>query len=250
MTILILRRAPKGGIDNSVPNGAKFSGGQFIPAALWEEQKSLAKLAIAPLVYGLSKSMQYFADIHQALETLHSFEDGARGDLSLRTIEQARQAITTAYLEAFRLGKRAAGNLAEVTAPEKTRIDETLADEFVYLEKFFADMETGGGVMPYEVRADYYGKAARELFWMGFVSADLTRLIKWEVGETEHCEDCLRMSDKGYMTAPDLLATGLLPQSGKLACLGYHCACKLELGPQPVPSSVPMEELAHYLPPN
>jgi hypothetical protein len=227
---VILRRAPSGGFQAS-PSDRKFLGGQFIPAEQWEHEKAEAKLQSSGLVADFSEEMQFLTGVYRMAlwGADHPMDikpqDAVSPDMSERRIKAS---IRRAYDQAFVLGRRAAGNLTSPNEADDESVARLRVDEYKYLRGFLKDMRDGTGSMPYENRADYYGKAAREAYWLGYARADTSRRIKWVLGVAEHCADCERMADKGLMSVPDLLATGLLPQSGKLACLGYHCKCSLE----------------------
>ena len=227
---VVNRRAPVGGLQ-SVSTGRFHAGGQFIPAADWEREKALAKLALPDLLGNFGRMMQVLRGTWEAAAEPNP-------SAKLPTQGQVRWAmkhmIRDTYERAFTLGKRAGGNLFAVTEADKKAIKKTRYDEFQYLEKFMRDMETGGGVMDYEKRMDYYVKAARELFNLGFVRANLdpARMIRWHINPIkEHCDSCLGMEAKGDIPADvfseKYAAKGILPQSGALDCLGYACGCWL-----------------------
>jgi hypothetical protein len=49
--------------------------------------------------------------------------------------------------------------------------------------------------------------------------------------EKEHCHTCLDMAAKGPIKVKDMAdfaKKGILPNSGRLDCLGYACGCHLE----------------------
>ncbi len=224
---VMLRRAPSGGYGN------KFKGGQFIPAADWIRERDIAKASITGIVEDFGKQMQYVRGVWEATAAL-----GDNAPKSLPTRGHSRwmmkKLIRQTYEAAFTAGKRSGGNLFAITDADRKAIQKTRYDEFKYLEKFMADMDRGGGVMDYEKRMDYYAKAARELYWLGFVRADMdpSREIDWRLGQAEHCQTCLDAASGSPYTAKEfwdkLASKGILPQSGKLDCLGYKCQCHLE----------------------
>jgi hypothetical protein len=235
--VVITRRAPVGGITHSTTNKV-YAGGQFIPSALQREQMGLAKDALSGLIDSAANSLQYLTDVYlMSNEVLQ--QDGLAAKLKFfvplsSTEYQIQKQIREAYERSFELGKRAAGNLFAITKEEQKAIKKTRYDEYDYLHKFLTDMRNGTGKMDYSQRMDYYAKAVRELYWLGWASANRSagRSIQWILGDTVHCATCEGAAGKGKMTADtfwkDYASKGILPQSGKLDCLGYHCKCALE----------------------
>ena len=228
---VILRRAPAGGTVGAI-TAKTYKGGQFITAADWQREKRLASEQFPKAIKDFSRQCQYLRNVWQA-----TYEMGDNPPPSMPTTGETRwmmkKVIRDMYEQAFLLGKRAGGNLFAVTPKDAAAIKKTRLDEFKYLEKFMADMASGGGKMDYAKRMDYYVMAAREMFNLGFARADLSkeRMITWTLGPTEHCTDCLAAADASPMTADVFWqrfgSKGILPQSGKLECLGYNCRCRL-----------------------
>ena len=221
---VMYRRAPVKGFED------KYKGGQFIPASKWEEQKALARASLPKILVDFSKTMQVARKMWVDVNTVPGNQT---------TPGQVRwlmkSLIRKTYEEAFMAGKRSGGNLFAITNEDKKAIMKVRYDEFKYLENFMRDMSNGGGVMDYQKRMDYYVKAARELYWLGFVRSnmDATRIITWRTNpEKEHCKTCISAAAGGPYTAEDfwknLASKGILPHSGRLECLGYHCGCWLE----------------------
>ena len=230
--IQILRRAPRGGMSGD----RDYRGGQFISSATWEAEKRKALSELPKLVDGFGTDFQFLREVYEQQAALRGLDPSVLSGIKLipsSTVAARMKArIRSAYHDAFALGKRHAGNLTTVSGEDAIAIKSTRIDEFQYLRGFLADMDAGTGRMPYETRADYYTKAARELFWLGFVLGDLSpnRRILWHVGPTEHCDDCLKMANTSPWPIDKFLKLakeGTLPQSGKLKCLGYNCRCSL-----------------------
>lgn len=224
---VMLRRAPSGGY------GETYAGGQFIPATAWNREKAAAKASLPDILKVFGKQMQYLRKVWEAQTEL-----GENPPKSMPTPGETRWMMKTVirqtYEQAFIAGKRAGGNLFSPTDDDKRAIKKVRLDEFRYLEKFMSDMATGAGVMDYRERMNYYTKAARELFWLGFVRADLdtSRKIVWHINpEKEHCKSCLDAEAAGEIPADefwrDYASKGILPKSGALDCLGYRCGCWL-----------------------
>jgi hypothetical protein len=139
------------------------------------------------------------------------------------------------YANAYRLGKRASGNLTSVTPEEQSAIKKIRIDEYRFLKGFLADMRSGAGKIDYQDRAAMYGRASFELYWLGYAlgNKDPKRRLKWQYGDTySHCPDCSRFAAHGPYTMEqfqkDIVSAGKLPQSGGLACVGISCKCLLE----------------------
>jgi hypothetical protein len=224
----IHRRAPAGGLGG-------FGGGQFLPDALWRQERTRARA-------DLPATLDRFGERFQLLRALYA-QNAALVEANvtivklvpLTTIEAGiKTTVRDAYEEAFALGKRHAGNLLGVTDEDRKAIRKVRRDEFQYLRGFLRDMREQTGVMDYVLRGDYYRAAARELFWLGFVLSNQNagRMIVWHTGRAEHCADCLRFAQHGPYSVEefmrDVLRAGFLPQSGRLKCRGYNCKCWLD----------------------
>ena len=232
-----LRRAPKGGIRHDATN-KMYGGGQFVPAALWEQQKQAGKDGLAPLLAETGDALQFLRLSYQQNAALQQHLDLAQQlkipTIPLTTVEARLKAtIRAAYEQAFLLGKRTGGNLTGVTPDDAKALLKVRRDEYKYLKGFMADMKAGAGVMDYGRRMEYYANAVKEAYWLGFVRGDSspTRRIEWRMGETlEKCQTCVDMAAKGPMTMAEFLPyvrRQILPQSGALICKGRHCQCRL-----------------------
>lgn len=231
--IVILRRAPRGGIAAPARG---YGGGQFIPAEIWQQERRKAAEGMPDLLDRFSDQMQYYRQVYEMSLEVQGFPDYIQRKKWVpldATEHQMKVAIRQAYDDAFQLGWRAAGNLS--TPPNQTLVKKTRIDEYIYLRKFLKDISDGAGRMPYDVRMDYYAFAARELYNLGFVLANLDprRRITWKLGKTEkHCELCPEIAAKGPIPVRDFVdqyaAKQILPQSGRLPCLGRYCDCRLE----------------------
>lgn len=230
-----LRRAPQGGIP-APATARRYKGGQFIPAALWNEQKQKATDALPGLLDRVGDRLQLLRATYDQNSAL-AREGLTRVKLvPLTTVEaQMKACVREAYDDAFILGKRAAGNLSATTAEDARAIRAIRIDEFTYLRGFLRDMRDGSGTLDYTARATYYVQATRELFWLGFALGlrGTKAKIRWVVSrQKQHCRDCLRFWRHGPWEIDDFIrevvAKGFLPCSGRLACIGVHCGCRLE----------------------
>lgn len=223
-----LRRAPRGGL------GA-YRGGWFIPAYLWNAERRRAADAMPGLLRDFGERLQFLREVYQQQVDIEKNKLSNIKIISLSSIEsQMKQAIRETYATAFRLGKRAAGNLTGVSEDEQKWLRRIRVDEYKYLRGFLGDMRSEDGVMDYEARMDMYRAAAREAYALGWVlgNKDKARRIRWVLGNTEHCSDCARIAEMGSMPVSvfirDVLSKGYVPHSGNLECKGYHCQCSLE----------------------
>jgi hypothetical protein len=142
--------------------------------------------------------------------------------------------ISHFYDLSYRSGLNAAGDPGVLLSPtQRAVLNRLKRDEHDYLRDFGEDMNAGRGRMPYHDRMRLYAQAAREAFWVGFVMGDLrtARQLRWVLGPTEHCVDCRRFSQMGWVPArrfyDEVLSKGYVPQSGHLDCKGSRCQCVL-----------------------
>jgi hypothetical protein len=196
----------------------------------------------------------------------------ARGILSehLKRVHTRSIALLNArfrrdYEEAFRLGLIAGGADREPTNNELSIIKRQRLNENTFAANFLTDIAHGEGSMSYKRRAAMYGNALEELYWQGYLYADLSadRFVKWTMPQgsawepPEHCVDCARLSGNlgflkgqdrervtesglpvggrwgnGVYQARELATMGVAPQSGKLTCT-THCKCHLEPAKKP-----------------
>lgn len=228
-----LRRAPGGGIVQPVTQ-TRFRGGQYIPADLWAEQKQQAKDALPALLERTGDRLQFHRQVYEQNSALIREGITKVKRVSLLSIQKQMEGVVAeAYDEAFLLGKKASGNLFAMTDADRKIVRAIREDEFKYLRGFMKDIRNEDGVMSYELRADFYKIAVRELWHMGFVVGNKTpgRYLKFTLGPTEHCKSCLFMAKFGWMAVKEFIALvaryGLLPASGKLDCKGYRCQCRV-----------------------
>jgi len=171
-------------------------------------------------------------------------------------------AMRAFYLRAFELGLRAGGAGRGMLDNEERLVERVRRNEYAYLDNFIADLRHREGQMPYKQRAQLYANALQEVYWMGYVYADLSpdRYVRWVSHGDEPCADCAYMSgnkerlvelgfdpdqleDKmgfppggrwgnGVYSAQELARLGIFPQSGALACT-TNCHCKLVAAQRP-----------------
>lgn len=207
-------------------------------------------------------------------EQVHPAAQGHLTDLldrmHLRAQAQLRSSFSIAYRHAFELGLRGAGNGRGMARNEEAIVADSVENEMAYAKNFTTDVAWREGTLKYDKRADLYGNALEELYWLGYVYADLSRgrYIKWVMrhatgsgnwGEHESCIDCAWISGAldvlesdfnidpavakaqgaggrwgtGVYLAQELAQMAVTPQSGKLTCT-TKCKCRLEPARKPL----------------
>lgn len=223
-----------------------------------------------------------YGEADDVCKTVHTIEQAAGipaeaktdlGAMKQRTLRRTRALINrqfaTAYERAFELGLRAGGAGRSLADNELTIIRKQRLQENKFSGNFLTDMEHREGKMDYSRRADLYGNALEEMYWQGYLYADLSadRYVKWEMrhsvdaggnwGGGENCVDCAVLSGDleglsdaerqtvehsgriiggrwgiGVYQARELANMDIAPQSGKLACT-TNCRCKLVQADRP-----------------
>lgn len=92
---------------------------------------------------------------------------------------------------------------------------------------------SGIPVTSFYPRVEVWANRWSEAYNMAQSMACGNRKLRWELGPTEHCTDCLKLSGK-VKRAEVWQASGVLPQSRVLECGGWNCQCSL------VPTNEPM----------
>ncbi len=173
-------------------------------------------------------------------------------------------AMKAFYARAFELGLQAGGAGRGMLDNETRLLERVRRNEYAYLDNFITDMRYREGSMPYAQRAQLYVNALQEVFWMGYVYADLSpdRYVQWVSHGDNPCPDCAYLSGNrealaalgydpdspalaermgfppggrwgtGVYSAQELARLGVFPQSGALACT-TNCHCKLVAARRP-----------------
>lgn len=141
-------------------------------------------------------------------------------DWQRRVAGEVRDSRMVAYMAA-RGGKNA------MTQADYGRIGGRLSNDFRHLDTFAQEIKVGM-LSPAQIkaRADLYGEVTIQSYNDGTVAAHRETLLnlKWVVGPTEHCSDCLRLN--GQVHPPDVwAASGWQPQARVLECGGFRCQC-------------------------
>ena len=187
-----------------------------------------------------------------------------------RTRALLNRQFKVAYERAFELGLRAGGADRLLSANELEMVRKQRLQENKFSGNFLTDLEHREGRMAYPQRAELYGNALEEIYWQGYLYADLSadRYVRWVMrhsegasgnwgGDTENCVDCAVLSGvleglsdaerqivegsgrmiggrwgNGVYQARELAEMGIAPQSGKLACT-TKCHCRLVQAERP-----------------
>lgn len=184
--------------------------------------------------------------------------------MHLRATAQFQHSFRMTYPAAFELGLRAGGAARGMAPNERRIVERAIVNERQYAKNFSTDVAWREGRMQYSKRADLYANALEELYWLGFVYADLSRdrYIRWIMaptplgknwGEHKPCIDCSWISGNfaalkrfwgidteqakkagaggrwgnGTYLAQELARMAVVPQSGKLSCT-TKCKCRLK----------------------
>jgi hypothetical protein len=140
--------------------------------------------------------------------------------------------ITMGHADAALYGRWRAGDLSP-REHDDARFGVLMSrTEKPFLDEFVSDLQLGRYVKDGEIRdaairarAQMYvsklGGTANETF---VLASDPGMLLRWRLGAAEHCEDCLRLADKGGYHPWELPT---YPKAGRTKCL-TNCKCWLE----------------------
>jgi hypothetical protein len=146
----------------------------------------------------------------------------------------ARGALRTSIAlegeKAFLDGKRAAGDNSPLSADDKITLLKWRSEQQAYLTTFLDNVEKGV-VTPNNLTNHvemWINKTIKEAYNLGMASTAPNRFYRWVLGATiEHCQTCLTANGQVHRMKAWKEA-GVLPQSSRLQCGGYHCDCRLE----------------------
>ena len=72
----------------------------------------------------------------------------------------------------------------------------------------------------------WFNMSINPFFDAGRMSASANAMYEFRVGNTEHCEDCLKLNSQIHRLK-SFIQSGWHPRSRKLKCKGYNCECEL-----------------------
>jgi hypothetical protein len=139
-------------------------------------------------------------------------------------------ALLNAGEKAYRDGLEQGGVTDPLDEDEQAEIQDWVSDTIDYLDPLL-DSVYDGSLPADQVsgRADLWAnKSLTDMYNAGRISADKNGYYEWRLGPTEeHCEDCQRLNGQVHRFK-EWYMRGWIPQSDKLACHGYRCACHLD----------------------
>lgn len=159
--------------------------------------------------------------------------------------DAATSIIYHGYTSAWYQGAKSAGIKPDELTPEETgAMQAAVFQQLLFLQGFadyiFQYSRSMNNSMPAVInRMSLWLNRWNQFVNQGRMMARLDLKYEWVVGKTEHCRDCIRLSGK-VKRGSQWLASGIHPQSRRLACGGFKCQCswvqtdkKLSKGPLP-----------------
>ena len=153
------------------------------------------------------------------------------GDIDQESFEEEMAAIVAALLlAAFLRGSGRSEN--DLTAELRRRIDAEIRVNLAAVSGYANDIYAGRYGHD---RLGVDGAERRNTLWVGMLAGMFalgqTRVrdaeqvyYRWQVGDTEHCPDCLRLNGQVH-TAEEWARSGWHPRGGNLQCGGFRCQC-------------------------
>jgi hypothetical protein len=136
--------------------------------------------------------------------------------------------------EAWRLGMRE-NNATEMLEEWQAIVDEAIASERTHISDFAAYLvqvvgntaDTGAAIAQARSRLEMWINRYEDLRHQAIIaSADEKTKLIWQVGPTEHCQDCAQL-DGMVAFAREWEQAQIRPQDKMLACHGFKCQCSL-----------------------
>jgi len=168
-----------------------------------------------------------------------SLRDAVRGLWSgaidyIQFTRAMRSAINRRLKQAWLEGAAACGiSEEELTPAEWTAMDLAIVNELGFVERFADDIEMGsransGKVKPLLTRVEMWTNRYKDVVNRAKQMACADRKLLWRLGATiEHCRDCARYDGRIHRGST-WARYEIRPQSPKLACHGFNCACTLD----------------------
>lgn len=132
-------------------------------------------------------------------------------------------------LQAYKDGMAQGGVFVDELDPEEENdYISVFIDQAQYITGFDHDLYVSKTITLDNVdhRVTMWGKSLQAFLDSGRVKADANGMFLWEVGNTEHCPDCLRLNGQVHRMKT-WYASGWLPRASLLSCKGYKCQCRL-----------------------
>jgi hypothetical protein len=163
---------------------------------------------------------------------LYTLADKAmRGKLSPADMAKAHRELVKVlgremYLEALKVN----GILEdEIDTADEEEIQGWVATQLPHVSQFARDAaaaKADNEKNDIAKRIDLWVAALDVLGQLGYASAAKNAMVVWKYGDTEHCEDCLRLNGQQHRTKW-FIKNGWIPREpgGKMACGGWSCKC-------------------------
>lgn len=158
--------------------------------------------------------------------------------------ENMRLAISRYLTEAFAAGAKECGiKMDELTVDEQLVLADILTAETAFVAGFATAIEEGsrandGKLTPLFTRLEMWVNRYNDVKNQAktLICGDLK--YRWQLGPTEHCVDCAKLSGRVYRGSV-WQKYGILPQSHDLACGGWRCQCSLVVTDEPITKGRP-----------
>lgn len=152
-------------------------------------------------------------------------EQVSQGILSKTAFSTAfRQEIKDETIRQYVAGR---GGIGSMTQADWGRVGRLIREQYKYAAKFesaLGDLSEAAIVN----RASLYAQATGAAFEYGHKAAIIVsgkfKEEFWELGDAEHCSDCVDLNAKGWVPIGDL---GTVPRAGATACM-VNCQCNLK----------------------
>lgn len=187
------------------------------------QQPTQPKPATAQKSFGITSSD--FAQRFSSLAILAVNNRLERGEFEDTLLDL----LTTAGTDSFVDGLRSGGVNEPPDEDEMADIQNWLSDQIDFVDSLAAEIYSDPGLPESAIRTRatlWVNKSLMQIYQQGKLSADANGLYRWEYGDTEHCEDCLRLNGQVHRLKR-WCATGWLPNADQLDCHGYKCQCQL-----------------------
>lgn len=167
--------------------------------------------------------LDFEGDVEDALDAAVS------GSMNRQRFGIVMRAHVTKYgRQAFQDGLEAGGIDDPPTPDDLNTIASLVASQSQYVtnlgEALYGDGVTEAQLA--EKPALWFNKSIMPFYQAGIASADRNGLYEWVYGDTEHCDDCLRLNGQKHRMK-DWLKSGWQPQGSNLECHGFNCKCRL-----------------------
>jgi len=154
-------------------------------------------------------------------------------------VDALQPAIVQWYEQAWREGAKACGVLPEDRTPEEvqklTEFISVAQNSIFPLAQFIATnaQPNGGKWGDIQARLNIWINRYEEVKSTAQQMSCGDQKLMWVYGDTEHCEDCLRLNGRVYR-ASIWEKYNLRPRMQTLSCHGYNCQCRFVVTTDPV----------------